>query len=80
MERLNDGGSSPPGPGVKTFLGIVLALVLYVLSIGPVGLFCEGAGIGNDVLRKVYLPVIWLHDYTPLQFPLEAYLRLFGLK
>jgi hypothetical protein len=52
----------------------VLALlpVLYVLSIGPAAMLAK-RGYFQDGVHYVYVPVIWLHDHTPLKLPLELY-------
>jgi hypothetical protein len=55
---------------------VVLAPLLYVLSIGPAGMICERMGIDPEPMRPVYAPVVWLHDNTPLKGPLEWYVRL----
>ena len=47
---------------------------LYVLSIGPV----VALGSFEGGINFVYAPVIWLHDTTPLEKPLEQYGRLWG--
>ena len=61
----------------RTFqrIGIcLLAAVLYVMSVGPVILF-----VGNSEpppwVRKIYSPLIWAAQHTPLQKPLEAYAK-----
>ena len=69
----------------RTGSGAVVALVLavllpalYVLSIGPVVALVEKTGVGGEEARVFYAPVIWLHDNTPLEKPLEAYAELWG--
>jgi hypothetical protein len=59
---------------------LALAPLLYVLSIGPVVMLCERAGVNGGAVRMVYAPVIWLHNNTPLQKPLEWYAGLWGWK
>ena len=72
-------------------LGVLAALLLYVLSYGPVlGLMGRGTippvplwliefdtGLirfhGPKWLSAFYQPVVWLHDNTPLQEPLNRY-------
>jgi hypothetical protein len=57
---------------------VVLVMLLYVLSIGPVVRFTP---MGNrGALRQFYSPVIWLHDNTFLRKPLEAYVQLWGIR
>jgi hypothetical protein len=55
-----------------------LAPVLYVLSIGPVVALVEKTGVGEDAAKVFYLPVVWLHDHTPLEKPLEKWGELWG--
>lgn len=51
----------------------------YVVSIGPVIAVAQSAGIPpGGPLRIFYLPVISLHEYTPLAKPMEAYANAWG--
>ena len=51
----------------------------YVISIGPVIAVAEKAGIDpGGPLKLFYGPVVWLHEYTPLAKPLEAYAAAWG--
>ncbi len=56
--------------------------LLYVLSIGPV---CHVAMKGRDAapaqpeFLRVYKPVFWLYDHTPLRPLLDAYARHWGV-
>ena len=61
---------------------VVAVPLLYVLSIGPVAAVASRKQNSQslDLLRKVYAPVIWLHDHTILKEPLEAYVELWGVK
>jgi hypothetical protein len=57
---------------------IPLALLLYVLSIGP-ALYVAGiAGLPLKPFIIFYAPVIWLHEHTILQAPLEKYREMWG--
>jgi hypothetical protein len=58
----------------------VMLLILYVASVGPIVMLSEGTGIGRNVVRVVYTPLVWLHDKTPLRGPLEWYVGLFGIR
>jgi len=58
---------------------LVAMPIVYVLSIGPVGLIAKNHPGETAILRKVYAPVIWLHENTPLRKPLEMYVGLFGV-
>jgi len=64
------------------FVWIALAAVplVYVLSIGPVGMVAQRSGGNHTAIRKFYAPIGWLHDNTFMRKPLEAYLDLWGVK
>ncbi|MBM4780217.1 MAG: hypothetical protein GQE15_21145 [Archangiaceae bacterium] len=57
----------------------LIAAALYVLSIAPVAAAAEVLDLPRDSVKRVYAPVIWLHDHTPLRKPLEWYMALWGL-
>lgn len=60
-------------------VGVVLVLlVFYVLSIGPVAALVQGNEDATARVRVFYAPLIWLHDNTPLKTPLEKYVELWG--
>jgi hypothetical protein len=61
---------------------VLVAPLLYVLSIGPVVAIAERTNSTQslELLKIVYAPVIWLHDHTFLKEPLEAYVALWGVK
>jgi hypothetical protein len=62
---------------LSVVIGCLFALVLvYVLSIGPVALWCEKTHSDPVWVRQFYFPLIWLHNHTVLQRPLEVYLKL----
>ena len=71
-----DEEASHKSHAMRWTLGVLTALVLYVLSWGPVwGLVGRGT-ITYPValwLDAFYRPVGWLHDNTPLQKPLHRY-------
>lgn len=55
-------------------------IALYVVSIGPViALGHDVLGVDQDVFELLYSPVIWLHDATPLEEPIEWYAALWGI-
>jgi hypothetical protein len=58
----------------------VIVLVMYPLSMGPVGLIAKKTGMDMEMLRAAYYPIIWLHDHTVLKKPLEDYVALWGCK
>lgn len=59
---------------------LVMLVVFYFASVGPVVMLSEQSGIGRNAVRVVYAPLVWLHDKTPLKKPLEWYVGLFGVK
>lgn len=62
------------GSMAKASLYGFVFLLLYVASIGPATkLYTRGA---PSWILYPYLPVTWLHEYTPLEKPLDAYIRL----
>ena len=75
---------SPDSKGSSGWLVLflIVAPLLYVLSIGPVAALVSRAnnGLNAASLRKIYAPVIWLHDHTIMKKPLEAYVQLWGVK
>ena len=51
----------------------------YVVSIGPVVAIAHKTEMGDPrALKTFYTPVVWLHDYTPLAKPIEAYSNGWG--
>jgi hypothetical protein len=57
-------------------LSILSAIVIYVLSAGPVvGLEFNGVvpSHNGEWQETFYAPVLWLLEYTPLHDPLDAY-------
>ena len=55
---------------------VVLAPVLYVLSIGPVAFVIERTGKGKESALTLYAPRLWLAENKPLRKPLEWYIDL----
>jgi hypothetical protein len=51
---------------------------IYILSIGPVVAIVESVKVGKDAARAFYDPVVWLHDHTILEGPLEWYSSIWG--
>jgi hypothetical protein len=76
--------SETEGKCSHSTVGIVIALLvflfLYILSFGPVMVFCPP--FCGQAIRYIYAPVIWLHDNTilaiPLKYYLEFWINLFG--
>ena len=68
---------SRAGPAFALAIALFLP-VLYVLSIGPAVLILEATGPNHELeeaARVFYLPLIWLHENTPLRKPLDAYVE-----
>lgn len=53
-------------------------LSFYILSIGPIVALIENLNIEKGSVETFYGPVIWLHDETLLEKPLEWYSDLWG--
>ena len=66
MEKSEKSGS------LWALLALAIPL-LYILSCGPAIYLIEKTHANSDIFEKVYTPLIWLHDHTPLKEPLEAY-------
>ena len=68
--------------GVAMVAAIAVGLpLLYVLSIGPADLVMRkthyfGGTVSTDSVDRFYYPVVWLHDHTFLERPIEIYVRL----
>jgi hypothetical protein len=63
-----------------SILGLAfMFLIFYFASAGPVAMFVKRAKTGGQVAGVVYAPLIWLHDKTPLERPLDWYLALWEL-
>ena len=57
----------------------LMLLMFYFASAGPVALYVKQAKTGGQVAGIVYAPLIWLHDRTPFEKPLDWYLALWEL-
>ena len=67
--------------GYSVFVWAFVAVpLLYVLSIGPVAKMFKINRSSGDTFGRIYAPVIWLHDHTLLEEPLEAYVGFWGVK
>ena len=71
---------------VLSWLALVLliVLVLYFLSAGPVSLLFDKTNgfhgmISLEQMETFYQPIIWLHDHTFMKKPVEWYLSLWGI-
>jgi hypothetical protein len=53
-----------------------MVLIFYVASAGPVAMCVKTAKTGGQAAGVVYGPLIWLHDKTLLEKPLDWYLAL----
>lgn len=74
-------GERQRSPVFTAIMSIVLMLpVLYVASIGPVARIIQKTtpGAPPSWAMSAYLPLIWLHDHTPLGVPLQWYVELWG--
>lgn len=56
-------------------IGLML-LAIYALSIGPVNFWVARSRDECAIVRGIYAPVIWLAENTPLQKPLEHYVKV----
>ena len=58
----------------RWLIGFLAVPVIYVLSLGPIVALYDKTGWDTRTVEKVYAPVVWLHDHTILQKPLEHYI------
>jgi hypothetical protein len=80
MTKEPEPGSRGSNP-LAWVLGLVVLLpVLYVFSTGPVSALLGVTGMDPEPIRKLYWPLIWLHDNTALKTPLEKWVDLWGGK
>jgi len=66
-------GCSAAGAGVAL---AVLLLAWYLAISVPVIVYSNRLGVGKEVVRVVFAPIGWLHDRTPLRYPLRWTARL----
>lgn len=67
---------SPVKRSSVVIAAVVAIPLLYLLSIGPAVAISEKFPSSGPTMRRVYLPIIWLHHHTVLRGPIEAYLEL----
>ena len=79
---MDGGGETRPGGWFRTLLlGVLLVVVLYTLSVGPVVAIVTKMAPSSglvEMVEFVYAPLIWLHGNTALKGPLEWYSKLWG--
>jgi hypothetical protein len=75
---MSDESTTSPSQAPMAVAIVFAILVLYVLSVGPVGAVVEHSGRGQEVASIFYAPLTWLHQNTVLKRPLEEYARLWG--
>jgi hypothetical protein len=83
VENVPQENASPPkeeksagGP----FLWFVMALVLYVLSTGPVVRLMDQRRISERTLDKIYAPIVWLEKTSSGRAVLEPFFHWYGEK
>ena len=54
-------------------MAVGVLLVVYVLSIGPAARWKMTHGGVDDAFWRVYGPVKWLHNHSPLETPIGRY-------
>ncbi len=71
--------------GLRALMGFSLVIVivlLYILSVGPIGLLYERMNLqgtwGGTVIELFYFPLLWLYENTAFSEPLDWYLELWG--
>jgi hypothetical protein len=71
---MSDETKARRGYGFWVAAGVVLAPLLYALSVGPAAYLVERTDTGRVVADIAYRPLIWLHRNTPLRKPINAYI------
>jgi hypothetical protein len=67
---------SRSGPARAVLIALFVP-VLYVLSVGPATIIFDDASPEvRYAIQVFYYPLAWLHDNTPLQGPLQAYVEI----
>lgn len=66
-------GCSTAGAGVAL---AALLLAWYLAISVPVIVYANRLGVGKGAVRVVFAPIGWLHDRTPLRYPLRWTARL----
>jgi hypothetical protein len=71
---------NPSKKGSLKKLGVlgVLSTLVYTLSFPSVVSAARHSQNGLDLVWAFYAPVRWLHDYTPLEKPIETYCDFVG--
>ncbi len=58
-------------------LAMICLLMAWYLAISvPVIVYSNRLGVGKGVVRVVFAPIGWLHDRTPLRYPLRWTARM----
>ncbi len=59
------------------WLALVCLLLAWYLAISvPLSVYSQRLGVGKSVVRVVFAPIGWLHDRTPLRYPLRWTARM----
>lgn len=76
----SDSLPEPPGAGcTRAVAGVALACLLlawYLAISVPVIVYSNRLGVGKGVVRVMFAPIGWLHDRTPLRYPLRWTARM----
>jgi hypothetical protein len=72
---MSDEARARRGYGFWVVAGVLVALVIYFLSLGPAVYFVQRTGTGRETAGVVYTPLIWLGQNTPLSGPFDWYVR-----
>ncbi|GEM_PF-6171875 len=62
---------------------VVMILLLYFFSIGPMAFLYErfffDSTLFTTVFRVFYAPLLWLYDHPPFDSVIDAYVSLWGV-
>ncbi len=76
----SDSARGTPESGCSSMvagLALVCLLMVWYLAISvPVIVYSNRLGVGRRAVRVVFAPIGWLHDRTPLRYPLRWTARM----
>ena len=79
-----DGVLPHPTDGVSrgvAWLTVLSMLGLCYLMVSvPLLIYSDRTGVAKKEVRMAFAPVGWLHDRTPLRYPLRLYAAMWGVR
>ncbi|MCY2963345.1 MAG: hypothetical protein NT069_06785 [Planctomycetota bacterium] len=59
---------------------VAMFFCFYLAISVPVLIYSDKLGVGKQFVRATFAPVGWLHDHTPLRYPLRWYASVWGVR